>query len=52
MAELFDVTTSAINQHLKNIFDAHELVQNSVIKKFLTTASDGKNYDTQFYNLQ
>lgn len=51
MAELFDVTTSAINQHLKNIFDAQELVQNSVIKKFLTTASDGKNYDTQFYNL-
>lgn len=46
MAELFDVTPSAINQHLKNIFEAQELVQNSVIKKFLITASDGKNYNT------
>jgi hypothetical protein len=51
MAELFNVTTSAINQHLKNIFEAEELVQNSVIKKFLITASDGKNYNAQFYNL-
>lgn len=51
MAELFDVTPSAINQHLKNIFEAEELVQNSVIKKFLITAGDGKNYNTQFYNL-
>jgi hypothetical protein len=51
MAELFDVTASAINQHLKNIFEAEELVQNSVIKKFLITASDGKNYNAQFYNL-
>lgn len=51
MGELFDVTPSAINQHLKNIFEAQELVQNSVIKKFLTTASDGKSYNTQFYNL-
>lgn len=51
MAELFDVTPSAINQHLKNIFEAQELDQNSVIKKFLITASDGKNYKTQLYNL-
>lgn len=51
MSELFDVSTSAINQHLKNIFDSKELDQNSVIKKRLTTASDGKNYDTLFYNL-
>lgn len=51
MAELFDVTTSAINQHLQNIFESQELDQNSVIKKYLITASDGKNYNTQFYNL-
>lgn len=51
MAELFDVTTSAINQHLQNIFESQELDQNSVIKKFLITASDGKNYNSQFYNL-
>ena len=51
MAELFDVTTSAINQHLQNIFESQELGQNLVIKKFLITASDGKNYNSQFYNL-
>lgn len=51
MAELFDVTTSAINQHLQNIFESNELDQNSVIKKYLITASDGKNYNSQFYNL-
>lgn len=51
MAELFDVTTSAINQHLQNIFESQELDQNSVIKKYLITASDGKNYNSQFYNL-
>ena len=51
MAELFDVTIPTINEHLKNIFESQELAQNSVIRKFLTTASDGKNYNTQFYNL-
>lgn len=52
MGELYGVTTSAINQHLKNIFDDSELEENSVIKKYLTTASDGKNYKTNHYNLQ
>jgi hypothetical protein len=51
MAELFDVTTPTINEHLKNIFESNELVQNSVIRKLLTTANDGKKYNTQFYNL-
>jgi hypothetical protein len=51
MAELFDVTTSAINQHLKNIFESQELDQNSVIKNFLITAGDNKKYNTRFYNL-
>lgn len=51
MAELFDVTVPTINEHLKNIFESKELDQNSVIRKFLTTASDGKNYNTQYYNL-
>ncbi len=44
-------TTPTINEHLKNIFESNELVQNSVIRKFLTTANDGKNYNTHFYNL-
>lgn len=51
MAELFGVSVSAINQHLQNIFNSDELDANSVIKKFLTTAADGKSYNTQFYNL-
>ena len=52
MATLYDVSVSAINQHLKRIFDDDELVENSVIKKYLITATDGKNYHTNHYNLQ
>ena len=51
MAQLFDVGVPAISKHLKNIFDAGELVEDSVISKMETTASDGKNYITTFYNL-
>jgi hypothetical protein len=51
IAELFDVAIPTINEHLKNIFESQELDQNSVIRKFLTTATDGKNYNTLFYNL-
>lgn len=52
MATLYDVSVSAINQHLKRIFDDGELIENSVIKKYLITATDGKNYQTNHYNLQ
>ncbi len=52
MAEIYDVSVSAVNQHLKTIFNDEELDENSVIKKFLITASDGKNYNTKHYNLQ
>ena len=52
MATLYDVSVSAINQHIKRIFDDGELVEDSVIKKYLITASDGKNYNTTHYNLQ
>ena len=52
MATLYDVSVSAINQHLKRIFEDGELVEDSVIKKYLTTAADGKNYQTNHYNLQ
>lgn len=51
IAELFDVSIPTINEHLKNIFTSDELSKNSVIRKFRITASDGKNYNTQFYNL-
>lgn len=51
MSELFQTSKQNIGQHLKNIFDEGELDQNSVVKKFFTTAADGKKYETNFYNL-
>lgn len=51
IAELFNVEIPTINYHLKEIFKSGELEESSVIRKFLTTAKDGKNYNTQFYNL-
>ena len=51
IAELFGVKVPAINKHLKNIFEAGELEENSVISILETTASDGKKYNTGFYNL-
>ncbi|MFH1233121.1 MAG: virulence RhuM family protein [Patescibacteria group bacterium] len=51
LAELFQTTKQNISQHIKNIFNESELQQNSVVKDFLTTAIDGKNYTTNYYNL-
>ena len=51
MAELFNTTKQNISLHIKNIFEEKELDENSVVKENLTTASDGKNYKTKFYNL-
>jgi len=52
MAALYDVSVSAINQHLKRIFADHELDAAAVIKPYLITAADGKRYRVQHYNLQ
>jgi hypothetical protein len=52
IAELFGVNVPAINKHLKNILETGELNQDSVISKMETTASDGKNYNTNFYRLE
>lgn len=51
MAELFDCSTDNVSLHLKNIFTEGELDKNSVTEKISATATDGKNYLTQFYNL-
>ena len=51
MSVLFDCTTDNIGLHLKNIFSSGELKKESVTEKVSATASDGKNYQTQFYNL-
>ena len=52
MASLYDVSVPAINQHLKTIFEDGELDKEAVIKRYLITASDGKQYNTTHYNLQ
>ena len=51
MAEVFNVKKNTINYHLKNIFSDGELEQSSVVRKIRTTASDGKKYENNFYNL-
>lgn len=51
MAELFGCSTDNISLHLKNIFAEGELEKNSVTEKISATATDGKKYNTQFYNL-
>ena len=52
MATLYDVSVPAINQHLKRIFADSELEEAAVIKQYLTTAADGKNYQVKHYSLQ
>lgn len=51
MAELYGVSVPAINQHLKKLIADGE-INNSVIKQYLITASDGKGYNTEHYGLQ
>jgi hypothetical protein len=51
MAELFQTTKQNISLHIKNTFSEGELREDSVVKESLTTAADGKNYATKFYNL-
>ena len=51
MVELFNTTKQNISLHIKNIFDEGEQDKDSVVKEYLTTAADGKNYNTKYYNL-
>ena len=51
MAELFDATKQNISLHLRNIFEDGELSEVSVVKESLTTAADGKRYQTKLYKL-
>ena len=52
MGILYNVETHTVNYHLKKIFNDGELDENSVIRKFRITASDGKSYNTNHYNLK
>ena len=51
MCELYQTSKSNVSEHIKHIFEEGELEENSVVRKFRTTASDGKSYMTTFYNL-
>ena len=51
LAELFDTSKQNISLHLQNVFADRELLENSVVKESLTTASDGKRYQVKLYNL-
>ena len=51
LGELYDTTRNNITMHIQNIFADGELEEKSVSKKFLLTASDGKSYNTNYYNL-
>lgn len=51
MAELYQTSKSNVSEHIKHIFEDGELDEDSVVRNFRTTASDGKNYNTKFYNL-
>ena len=51
MTELFKTTKQNVSLHINNIFREGELTQDSVVKESLTTAGDGKNYRTKYYNL-
>ncbi|MCE2997553.1 MAG: virulence RhuM family protein [Cyclobacteriaceae bacterium] len=51
LAELFDTSKQNIGQHIASILKDKELNKNSVVKNYFTTASDGKNYEVAFYNL-
>jgi len=52
MTDLFQTTKQNISLHLKNVFEEGELPEKRVVKEYLTTAADGKNYRTKFYNLE
>ena len=51
MAVLFQRDKSTISRHIKNVFEEGELMKDSVVAKFATTASDGKTYQVEYYNL-
>ncbi|MDO8971471.1 MAG: hypothetical protein Q7U74_12330 [Saprospiraceae bacterium] len=52
MATVYNVSVPAISQHLKRIFADNELEETAVIKQYLTTAADGKNYQVKHFSLQ
>lgn len=51
LVELYQTSKSNISEHIKHIFEEGELEESAVVRKFRTTAADGKNYNMTYYNL-
>ncbi len=51
LVELYQSSKSNISEHIKHIFEEGELIEDSVVRKFRTTAAEGKDYNTTFFNL-
>lgn len=51
IGDLFQKSKATISEHIKNVFEEGELNESAVVRNFRTTAADGKNYDTNYYNL-
>mgnify|MGYP003521406138 FL=1 len=51
LVEIYQTSKSNVSEHLSNIFADGELIKDSVVRNFRTTASDGKNYNVAHYNL-
>ena len=51
LCDLYQTSKSNISEHIKHIFEEGELEEDSVVRKFRTTAADGKNYNVTYYNL-
>lgn len=52
MQELFDRSKSTVSEHISNVFKEGELEESQVVRKFRTTADDGKDYEVSYYNLE
>ena len=51
LVQLYQTSKSNVSEHIKHIFEEGELEENAVVRKFRTTAADGKNYNTTYYSL-
>jgi len=51
LVELYQTSKANVSEHIKHIFEEGELNKEAVVRKFRTTASDGKNYNVEHYNL-
>lgn len=51
LVQLYQTSKSNVSEHIKHIFEEGELEEEAVVRKFRTTAADGKSYNTTYYNL-